>query len=201
MHSGINTYIPRGIRSLERRLDPEKIKELNIEAPLRLIKDGLKHSQRVYMGVKEFTNLVKEGAKLEKEETDLAELLKEYLSDTAYSDQVAIDYLPTVEVNQALFWTAIDNMIRNGLKYNDSEFKMVAIKMVDDNHLAIIDNGRGMTQDEFDLLSKPYRRRKGQKEQGSGLGLNITTAILKEHNFPLSVVKQEVGTMIRIKVK
>ena len=34
MHSGINTYMPRGLRSLRRRLDDETIKELRIEAPL-----------------------------------------------------------------------------------------------------------------------------------------------------------------------
>ena len=51
MHSGINTYIPRGITSLERRLSEDDIKRLNIEAPLKMIKEGLKHTQKVYKGV------------------------------------------------------------------------------------------------------------------------------------------------------
>ena len=59
MHSGINTYIPRGLSSLERRLSSEDITSLKIEAPIRMIKEGLKHSQKVYKGVYEFTNLVK----------------------------------------------------------------------------------------------------------------------------------------------
>ena len=129
MHSGINTYIPRGLSSLRRRLDDDKIKELRIAAPLRMLEEGLKHTQKVYAGVKEFTNLVKEDVQLDKSDYNIREILKEYLSSTSYSKQVVIDELPTISVNQALFCTAIDNLIRNGLKYNDSSTKMVTIYM------------------------------------------------------------------------
>ena len=201
MHSGINTYIPRGIKSLERRIKPEQIKELKIEIPLRLIKDGLDHAQRVYRGVFEFTNLVKENAVLEKSEYDLANILKDYLRKTAYADQVVIDDLPTMLVNEALFCTGVDNLIRNGLKYNNSKTKFIIIKMLDEKHLAIIDNGRGMSQVDFDMLSEPYQRKEGQKEKGTGLGLNISVAIFKEHGFQMFVKKLEVGTMIKVKIR
>ena len=202
MHSGINTYLPRGLRSLERRLSEEKIKELKLESPLKLLREGLEHTQRVYQGVKEFTNLVKEGSVLDKREHDLRLILKDYLTHTAYSDQVAIDWLPKVMVNESLFCTAIDNMIRNGLKYNDSESKMVAITMVDDFHLAIIDNGRGMSQEDYNKLSQPYVRNKEQEESGTGLGLDITSAILQEHGFTLSVhLREGGGTMIKVRVR
>jgi PAS domain S-box-containing protein len=201
MHSGINTYIPRGIKSLERRIKPEQIKELKIETPLKLIKDGLDHAQRVYRGVFEFTNLVKENAVLEKGEYDLGNILKDYLRKTAYSDQIIIDDLPTMLVNEALFCTGIDNLIRNGLKYNDSKTKFIKIKMIDEKHLAVIDNGRGMSQKDFDELSQPYQRKEGQKEKGTGLGLNISVAIFKEHGFQMFVEKLEVGTMIKVKIR
>jgi signal transduction histidine kinase len=201
MHSGINTYMPRGISSLERRLNPEIIKELKIESPLKMIKEGLAHTQKVYKGVYEFTNLVKKDAELNKDSNDLRQILIDYLGSTSYISQVAIDYLPIIEVNQALFCTAIDNLIRNGLKYNDSESKMVAIFMEDEEHIAIQDNGRGMTQVEFEYLSQPYTRKDGQKETGTGLGLNICVAILEEHGFKLSCEKNETGTKMRIKIK
>ena len=72
--------------------------------------------------------------------------------------------------------------------------------MLDGKQLAIIDNGRGMSQEDFDMLSLPYQRKEGQKEKGSGLGLNISVAIFKEHGFQMSVKKLEVGTMITIKI-
>jgi len=201
MHSGINTYMPRGLSSLKRRLSEDKIKELKIDAPLRMLEEGLKHTQKVYSGVKEFTNLVKEEVQLEKKEYNLGEILKNYLSSTSYSKQVVIDQLPSIDVNEPLFCTAIDNLIRNGLKYNDSSTKTVMIYMENDSTLIIQDNGRGMSQQEFVELSKPYTRKKDQKESGSGLGLNICIAILKEHNFDITAEKVTPGTKLRIKIK
>jgi two-component system sensor histidine kinase CpxA len=104
-------------------------------------------------------------------------------------------------VNEPLFCTAIDNLIRNGLKYNDSPTKSVMIYMEDEETLIIQDNGRGMSQREFIELSKPYTRKKDQKESGSGLGLNICIAILQEHDFSISAEKLNYGTKIKIKIK
>lgn len=200
MHSGINTYMPRGLSSLERRLTPEDIKLLKIEAPIRMIKEGLKHSQKVYKGVYEFTNLVKKDVVLNKSECNLKSILNDYLSATAYSSQVIIEELPTIEVNEALFCTAVDNLIRNGLKYNDSDTKFVKI-YADENNVYIQDNGRGITQEDFNHLCKPYTRKEGQKESGTGLGLNICVAILEEHGFNITCEKNEIGTKMKIKFK
>src|SRR5210317_401998 len=201
MHSGINTYMPRGLTSLRRRLTDDKVKELKIDAPLRMLEEGLKHTQRVYSGVKEFTNLVKEDAHLDMTEVNLGEVLRSYLSSTSYVKQVKIERLPTIQVNEPLFCTAIDNLIRNGLKYNDSSTKMVTIYMEKDSTLCVEDNGRSITQREFEELSKPYTRKEGQTEGGSGLGLNICIAILKEHGFDITAEKTNPGTKLRIKLK
>lgn len=201
MHSGINTYIPRGVSSLERRLKKDIIEKNKLETPLKLLKEGLKHTQKIYRGVYEFTNLVKKGVVMTKESLDLKKILTDYLKTTAYSSKVKIDRLPTIDVNESLFCTAIDNLIRNGLKYNDSETKLIKIYMEDDNHIAVEDNGRGMTQEEFNNWSQPYIRKRGQKESGTGLGLNICIAILKEHNFSITCTKNNNGTKLLIKIK
>jgi PAS domain S-box-containing protein len=201
MHSGINTYIPRGLSSLERRLTNDDIERLKIEAPIKMIKEGLRHTQKVYKGVYEFTNLVKKDVVLNKTTCNLKTILKDYLASTAYISQVIIDdNLPTIDVNESLFCTSIDNLIRNGLKYNDSETKYVKI-YYEDGVLYIQDNGRGITQDDFNHLSQPYVRKDGQKETGSGLGLNICTAILKEHGFSITCEKNDIGTKMKIKIK
>jgi PAS domain S-box-containing protein len=201
MHSGINTYMPRGLSSLERRITSEDITNLKIEAPLKMIKEGLKHSQKVYKGVYEFTNLVKKDVVLNKEECNIKDILTDYLSSTAYISQVILDdNLPTIELNEPLFCTAVDNLIRNGLKYNDSSTKFVKIYSEDDT-IFIQDNGRGITQEDFNYLSKPYTRKEGQKESGTGLGLNICVAILEEHGFEITCEKNEIGTKMKIKFK
>ena len=201
MHSGINTYIPRGLRSLKRRLTQENIKDLKIESPLKMIQEGLKHTQKVYKGVKEFTNLVKKDTQLDKQEVDIREILNSYLDSTSYRKQVIIEELGVLKVNEPLFCTAVDNLIRNGLKYNDSSTKYINIYLEDKDTLVVEDNGRGMTQEEFLLLSQPYERREDQQEKGTGLGLNICISILEEHGYKITAEKIELGTKLRIKLK
>ena len=177
---------------------------------MRLLEEGLKHSQKVYRGVKEFTNLVKKDAKLDKEVCNLKDVLVSYLETTAYSKQVFIENLIESNINEPLFCTAIDNLIRNGLKYNDSDLKTVKIYMSKlkynkqrgsyRNVLTIEDNGRGMSKKEFEMLSKPYIRKDRQKEPGTGLGLNICLAIMKEHGFDVSSEKIKTGTKIKIEI-
>ena len=201
MHSGINTYMPRGLSSLERRITEEQSKELKIDSPLKMIKEGLRHTQKVYRGVYEFTNLVKKDVVLNKVECDLKSILEDYLSATAYRPQVIIDDLGIHDVNEALFCTAVDNLIRNGLKYNDSANKIVRIYRKNDT-IFIEDNGRGMTSAEFKILSQPYVRKDGQQESGSGLGLNICIAILEEHGFTIKCDKlPQSGTQMKITIK
>jgi PAS domain S-box-containing protein len=197
MHSGINTYIPRGISSLERRLTADVIQTLKLEAPLKMIREGLTHTQKVYKGVYEFTNLVKKDVVLNKASHDLKQILESYLNSTSYKSQVIIEDLVIADVNDSLFCTAVDNLIRNGLKYNDNATKFVRI-FIENGELVIQDNGRGLTQEEFNHLSKPYTRKPNQTESGTGLGLNICVAILTEHGFTISCDKNEIGTKIKI---
>lgn len=201
MHSGINTYLPRGINSLLRRLNPETIEANSLDAPIRLIKEGLAHTQKVYQGIYEFTNLVKPGSKLNLVSRDLRTSLLAFLSTTSYKDQVIIDELGTHSVSESLFCTAIDNLIRNGLKYNDSPTKLVRISRPAEDTLEVQDNGRGLTQEEFTLFSSTGTRREGQQEGGSGLGLGICVAILQEHGYTITCEKRtDQGTSIKIKI-
>jgi tetratricopeptide (TPR) repeat protein len=202
MHSGINTYIPRGITSLEKRLTEDDIKNLKIESPLKILKDGLAHTQKVYKEIYNFTNLVKKETVIEKKSENIKEILEVFLASTGYKNQVEIsENLPNLMVNDYLFEIAIDHLIRNGLKYNDSVNKVVKI-YAEEEYICIEDNGRGMTQEEFLHLSKPYVRRQDQKETGDGIGLNICLTILKEHGFTISSEKLEpVGTKLKIKIR
>ena len=71
---------------------------------------------------------------------------------------------------------------------------------MDNDNLVVQDNGRGMSQEDFIHLSKPYTRKEGQKEGGTGLGLNICVAILEEHGFLLTCKKIDNGTKMIINI-
>ena len=198
MHSGINTYIPRGYKSLKRKLPDEVIKKHKLDTSLKLLSEGIDHAQRVYRGVYAFTNLVKHNSTLEKTSCNLKDEIITYLRGTAYSDQVIVEDLIELEVNSSLFCTAVDNLIRNGLKYNDSPTKWVKIYMEDNDTICIEDNGRGLSRKDFLFYCRPYMRNSNQSEDGSGLGLNIAAAIFTEHGFAIDPDEIETGTKMRI---
>jgi K+-sensing histidine kinase KdpD len=200
MHSGINTYIPRGLTSLEKRVTPDEIKNLKIDTSIKMIKDGLAHTQRVYKSVYEFTNLVKQNVVLNKSTVDVKDLISKYISANPYKSQVSISDLGELDVNEILFCNAVENLIKNGLTYNDSQEKSVKIYL-DGDSIAVEDNGRGFSQKQFEKHLKKYANKKEFGEDEKGLGLNICVAILEEHGFKLTCEKIETGTKMKIKIK
>jgi len=191
MHSGINTYMPRGLSSLEKRITPDQVKDLKIEGSIKMIKEGLSHTQKVYKSVYEFTNLVKQNVVLEVEEVELDKILEDYISSTAYSKQVEIGKLGLAKVNTSLFCTAVDNLIKNGLNFNTSEIKKVKVYM-EDQTLIVEDNGKGMDPKSFEKIKR-------NKETG-GLGLSIALAIIDEHGFEMECERIKSGTKMKIKI-
>ena len=200
MHSGINTYMPRGITSLEKRLTVEDIQRLKIEGALKMVKEGLNHTQKVYKSVYEFTNLVKQNVVLNKSMVNLKDLIWKYISPNSYSSQVKISDLGDMEVNETLFCNAVENLIKNGLSYNDSEVKKVKIYN-EEEYLIVEDNGKGFSQKQLEKHLTKYSKKADVTGEEKGLGLNICVAILEEHGFKLSCEKIEGGTKMKIKIK
>ena len=200
MHSGINTYMPRGISSLEKRLTTEDIQRLKIEGALKMVKEGLNHTQRVYKSVYEFTNLVKQNVVLNKSIVNVKDLVWNYISPNSYSSQVEISDLGELEVNEILFCNAVENLIKNGLSYNDSEVKKVKIYN-EKEYLIVEDNGRGFSQKDFEKHLTKYSKKADVTGDEKGLGLNICVAILEEHGFKLTCEKIDTGTKMKIKIK
>ena len=200
MHSGINTYMPRGITSLEKRLTVEDIQRLKIEGALKMVKEGLNHTQKVYKSVYEFTNLVKQNVVLNKSVVNLKDLIWKYISPNSYSSQVEISDLGDMEVNETLFCNAVENLIKNGLSYNDSEVKKVKIYN-EEEYLIVEDNGKGLSQKQLEKHLTKYSKKADVTGEEKGLGLNICVAILEEHGFKLSCEKIEGGTKMKIKIK
>ena len=201
MHSGINTYIPRGLSILLEKLPEEVIKEYRLSLGLRLLKEGLSHSQKVYKGVYEFTNLVKRKPEFKIELIDPKEVLTEHLATTSYKNKVEVDDLYKINANKTLFVIAIDNFIKNGIKYNNNIVPKIKIYMSSENEIVVEDNGIGLEQMEYDMQCMPYMREEVDDLKPQGLGINISNAILEEHGFKVKVEKLESGTAIKVRVK
>jgi len=200
MHSGINTYLPRALRSLLKKLPQKIIVQYKLEPAINMLNDGLKFTQKVYKGVHAFTSLVKEEGALEVEKVDVKKSLEEFLSDRAYKDNVEISDLGSMLVHRILFITAIDNLIRGGLKFNNSNPRWVKVFKESNNVLCIKDNGIGLSKEDFLTYCKPYASKKNKEKSPQGLELNIAVAIIEDHGFSILPEKLEMGTMFRIKL-
>ena len=202
MHSGINQYIPRGIKGLIEKLPDAIIKKHKLETSLRLLQEGIAYTQQVYQDAYAFTNLVKGDQILEIETISLFDLLKEHLKGKVYFPQIEISSnLPTINVNKYLFGVAIDNLIKGGLRFNDSEEKSVKIYMENIDVLCIEDNGTGLSREDFISYCKPYVRVKNNNKGVKiyqGLELNIAVAIIEDHGFYIEPEKLKIGTVFRV---
>ena len=197
MHSGINTYIPRGIEGLLKKLPNEVIQKYKLQPQLHLLKSGLEYTQKVYKGVHAFTSLVRDG-KIEKEFCNIKSLLEDHIKLTAYAKNVEIKELPKIKVHKVLFITALDNLIKGGITNNYSKEKKVKIYMENENTLCVEDNGVGLSKEDFLKFCKPYFN---ENEDYQGLELNIAVAIIEEHGFNIEPDKLKNGTIFRIDIK
>ena len=196
LHSGINTYIPRGVAMLKKKLTDKVIKELKLAPALLFLDKGLAHAQMVYKGIYSFTGLVKQSKQIDIYEFNLKEELESYLSVTAMELYVEVRDLPNVTGNASLMCSGIMQLIQNGIKYNDNIEKKVVIYSDEEGSLFIEDNGRGMTQDQFNQNIFPK-----DSLIVRGMGLSIATVIFEEHNYSIEVITKEVGTIIKLKKK
>lgn len=195
MHSGINTYIPRGIKGLVRRLPEEVIKKYSLEGSIKMLQEGIAHTQKVYSGVLSFTNLVRKESSLSRENCNLENLIKENLSGTAFYDKVDVSDLGSFFVDKTLFSIAILNLIKGGLKFNDSKEKKVSIYSKNKS-IYIQDNGIGLSKKDFLEYCKPFMS--GLDESYKGLDLNIAVSIIESHGFSIEPIASNFGTLFEI---
>lgn len=196
LHSGINTYIPRGFAMIKKKLDDETISKLRIGPGMSLLERGIKHAQDVYKGVQSLTGMVKDFAEIEKENFNVEEALNAYLGRTHYFNKVEIGSMGDTKANRPLFCMAVNVFVQNGVTFNKSPDKKIKIYQ-EGSSLCVEDNGVGLTQEQFDIIVYPKDR--GNRAPGfDSIEMNIATTILKEHGMKITVHSANPGTIMKI---
>ncbi len=121
-------------------------------------------------------------------ECSILSICKEVISDLQdkYKNREIILKADNIKlkVDETLFSMALSNLIENALKYSEDE---VIIK-VEKNFIKIIDKGIGIEESELNKINqKFYRVSQNGWNNSLGLGLFIVKAILKLHNFELTI--------------
>jgi signal transduction histidine kinase len=118
---------------------------------------------------------------------DLYEPIAETKGITLHIDTV---HAPTVEGDRDLLMEAIVNLVDNALKFTPEggRVEVALLRGAGEDILRVRDTGPGISEEERDaVLRRFYRSDKLQGVRGLGLGLNLVAAIVKLHEFRLTI--------------
>lgn len=106
------------------------------------------------------------------------------------------------DVDEILIKRVITNILYNAIVHNDKNVNIeVKVEKRDRVHISIIDNGKGIKEEELKHIFERYYRgtNTGKRHKGSGLGMAIAKDIVKAHDGIINIESEfGVGTKIEI---
>ena len=127
----------------------------------------------------------------ERQAIDMIDLLTEIAGDAAFEARsrgiVVKSDLPrsfVAEVNGELIYRALENVVRNALKFTTENSTVTISAEIDGNllHIAVIDEGAGVREGEIEKIFQPFARGEDPvRNDGFGLGLAIARQALERH--------------------
>ncbi|WP_416063978.1 ATP-binding protein [Rhizobium sp. ZK1] len=143
------------------------------------------------------------GLPLKTQTLDVIELLNEILGDAAFEAQArevsittGVDGVFRAEVEGELIYRALENVVRNAVKYTaDHSFISVSCEATADRlKICVTDQGPGVRRDELERIFQPFSRGKDAVPRGGyGLGLAITRQAIERHGGRVHASLPEAG--------
>jgi signal transduction histidine kinase len=96
----------------------------------------------------------------------------------------------TAYCDRDLFFEAVANLVDNAVKFTPAggRIDISLVRGENENIIRVQDTGRGIAEEERDaVMRRFYRSDKSRNTRGSGLGLNLVSAIVKLHGFRLTL--------------
>jgi len=106
---------------------------------------------------------------------------------------VIVGQLPTVTGHHVQITQLFQNLIQNGLKYNENTQPTVTIKQEDNVTVVVSDNGIGIPEKHWITIFEPLKRLWGvdNKYEGTGIGLATCKKIVERHNGEIWCTSRE----------
>ena len=194
MLSGISHDLRTPLTRLKLQLSFMKDKDLSKKMSLDI--DEMEKMLNEYL---QFTS----SSYLEKDETfDISELIETTIKNYN-NDKITKEIIPRVYMNgrKNLIQRSINNLIDNSIKYAENINFHLSKK--DSNIIITIDDdGVGIPKEEFENVFKPFYKvdkSRGDSKSSVGLGLSITSDIIKSHGGNILLDKSPLNGL-RVKI-
>lgn len=162
----------------------------NIEEYIHFAKNGGKQMNRLITEVLEYSKL-NISNDIETEYVDLNKLVYENINHLQSFIQeknavISAENLPTIKTNRLLIGLIFQNLIENGIKYNEKAIPLISITGKNSStgiELHFTDNGIGIEKEYQTSIFQMFTRLHTQhKYTGSGMGLAICKKIMERLN-------------------
>ena len=188
--------------------DPDKIREYAQD-----IYESGNELLGIISNIESMTHLEKEDVKINKKSQKINAVVDEVLADfraDIIEKNIIVknhfDFRENIFCNETAIRQIITNIISNAIKYN-KDGGTISINNNEQNgwlNLEIADNGHGMTNEEIDIIFKPFnksRRSNIINQEGSRLGLPIANTLIQIHDGNIDIKSTPgKGTCVTISV-
>ncbi|WP_282130281.1 ATP-binding protein [Pseudoalteromonas aliena] len=109
--------------------------------------------------------------------------------------QVSGDAQVSIDCDEALIASALENLLRNAIKYANSTIS-VTLKHCDAIYIEICDDGSGVPDEQLNKLCEPFFRQSDARDRvsgGTGLGLAIAKNAITAHGGSLVLSNKDQG--------
>ena len=128
-----------------------------------------------------------------------SEILKKHCnSDILISINEFEKHLPEIHANESLLYTALINLIENGVKFSPDHAIYIKLILSDNQVIITFQNKtEGILKTELESLFQPFIRGANSKNtSGHGVGLSLTRRIVQLHRGSLIVNLGDQGLIV-----
>lgn len=174
------------INLIERDINRNKFE--NLKEYLFFIKTGSDNMFQLIEDILKYSK-IKDVSERKKEVINLNDLVNEL--NNSFNNQIVSNKLPSIYESMLLVKVIFQNLIENGLKYNDSEQPTVTVSYLDKNSVFQItfkDNGIGMEDRYLEQIFEMFKRLHAKSEyEGTGIGLALVKRITEQLDGKITV--------------
>ena len=175
----------------------ERMSQDSINQKMSKIKNNIIFLKNIIEKVLNLTHVESGRIKLKPQTTDIIKMLDLIITEYYEFKNVKHKIILKSElknsflyIDKQIFEQAIKNLISNSIKYSENG-KSISIELSETNsdvHIAVVDSGMGIPEDDLRKLFTPFFRAKNVVNiRGTGLGLSLTREFIHLHNGQIKV--------------